>query len=85
MLLLPENGRNGELPPNSADLNPIENAFGLMKQFVRKLAPSTEEELKKSIQATWDSIKVETLNNLFESMPRRIQSVIQAKGNRINY
>jgi hypothetical protein len=84
---LEENGlsRIGFQPANSPDLNPVENVFGMMKQFVQERSPSTEEELRGAIIAAWETITPEKLRNLFDSMPRRSQQIIQEIGARINY
>jgi len=84
---LDQNGliRDGYLPSNSPDLNPIENVFGIMKSFVQKLSPSNEQELREAIVTAWEGLSVETLSNLFESMPIRVNKVIQTSGERIRY
>ena len=75
----------GFQPPNSPDLNPIENVFSLMKRFVRRAAPSTIEELRQSVLDAWESIDLETLQKLFDSMSRRMEAVIRLKGKRTGY
>lgn len=76
---------NGFLPANSPDLNPVENVFGLMKNFVYDLNPGTLEELKQAVIDAWKSIPNQTLKNLFASMPGRMQAVIDKNGDRIEY
>lgn len=77
--------RIGYLPSNSPDLNPIENLWHSMKDFVHERAPTNEVELRQAILDAYDSIRREELHNLFDSLPARMQAVIDAKGNRIPY
>lgn len=80
-----ENGlnRNGYLPSNSPDLNPIENLWHMMKQRVIKSNPTNYNQLRRAIDDAWESITVHELKNLMDSLPRRMQLVIDCNGNRI--
>ena len=62
-----------EWPGNSPDLNPIENAWNLMKNNVREAQPSSITELTDVLKCLW--VTMET--KYFE---KRLQNVIQAKG-----
>ena len=75
----------GYLPSNSPDLNPIENVFGLMKRFVKDAMPSNEQELREAVEQAWESVTLETLRNLFDSLPHRMELVIEKNGERIPY
>ena len=77
--------RIGFMPPNSPDINPVENVFSVMKNLVRSRAPQTEAELRNTIEDAWEDIDVQTLQNLFRSMPGRMQDVIDNHGDRIPY
>jgi transposase len=48
-----------ERPPNSPDLNPIENVWRLMKQRIKARAscPSTLEGMKVAVQEEWDKLE----------------------------
>ena len=72
-------------PSNSPDLNPIENVFHIMKESVRVDAPSTEDELRRSVVKAWETLSADTLRSLFDSMPRRMQQVVDCNGDRIPY
>ena len=41
--------------------------------------------LEETIRDIWAEIAVEFLQNLYESIPKRIKQVIEAKGNITNY
>ncbi len=67
-------------PANTPDLNPIENLWGIVKRKMRYARPNNAEELTATIRATWALITPEQCHSLFDSMPRHIAAVIQAKG-----
>ena len=67
-------------PANSPDLNPIENLWGIVKRKMQYARPNNAEELKTTIRATWALITPEQCQKLIDSMPRRINAVIEAKG-----
>lgn len=72
-------------PANSPDLNPIENIWGLMKVIISKLPRTNVEEWKKSIHRVWESLSLEYLKALIESMPKRIQQCIENNGGHTKY
>lgn len=67
-------------PANSPDLSPIETLWGKMKKQLRHNPPRTLNELKAMLQAVWDTITPEMCNSLVDTMPRRLQAVIEKKG-----
>ena len=74
-------------PAQSPDLNPIEHLWVHLK---RKLAAYPEPpkgiiELWERAQVEWDEIGREVCQNLIESMPRRVEAVIEAKGGYTKY
>jgi transposase len=74
-------------PAQSPDLNPIEHLWGFLK---RRLArhenpPNGIHELWERVQVEWEGISVEECQKLIESMPRRVQAVIRAKGGYTKY
>lgn len=64
-------------PPQSPDLNPIENLWAILKRrmAVHERAPTNMAELWQRVQEEWNNISDETIHNLVESMPNRIKSV----------
>lgn len=57
-----------------------------MGKRLRREKPSTVEELKEKIEKIWyDEISIEFIENLYQSMPRRIAAVIKAKGGASKY
>lgn len=68
-------------PANSPDLNPIENLWKTMKNKFRYYKrPRNKEEMRALIQVIWNDISLEQLQRLIETMPRRMQAVISARG-----
>jgi transposase len=74
-------------PAQSPDLNPIEHLWDLLK---RRLAahermPSGMLELWERIEAEWNKITAQECMKLIESMPRRVEAVLKAKGGFTKY
>jgi transposase len=76
-----------EWPPNSPDLNPIENVWGILTRavFANGRQFHSKEELKSEILKQWDLISAESLCKLNKSMPNRIINVILHKGGNTKY
>jgi transposase len=67
-------------PGNSADLNPIENLWSVLKASVRQKNVKNEAELRTVIQEAWESISPTYCANLISSMPERLRQVLHRKG-----
>ena len=68
-------------PPNSLDLNPIENLWKLVKDLLRHHnRPRNKQEMMQTIEAVWNEVSMEQLQNLIASMPKRIEAIISTKG-----
>ena len=73
-------------PGNSPDLNVIENLWSILKGKVAENEQcKTIEDLKKCVSQAWSEIPRSLLENLVESMPRRLQAVIDNDGGYIGY
>jgi len=82
--------RNGisvmEWPPNSGDLSPIENLWHIVKQRVgAETAIHTRAQLIQAIEDAWAGIEPGVVLKLIDTMPRRVQAVLRAKGGPIDY
>ena len=64
-------------PSNSPDINPIENLWSIRKRMVEELNPKTEEQLIECIFDVWDNIDIELIHKLIDSVPSRLQVVIE--------
>lgn len=74
-------------PGNSPDLNPIENLWKIIKSRLEPESVTTREEMIALVIKYWnrDAGVKETMKNLIESMPRRLQGVIKAEGGHTKY
>ena len=66
-------------PPQSPDLNSIENVWKLRERSKTRNLKTTEQ-LWNSLQEEWNEITRKDINKLNFSCSRRCQSVIEAKG-----
>lgn len=71
--------------PQSPDLNPIEHLWSELERRITKRNPKNKEELKDILKDAWDNIDPEVTKKLVESMPRRVQAVIESKGGPTRY
>jgi len=68
-------------PGKSPELNPIENLWSRLKHAVAVKRPINQQGLTEAVISSWyHLITPEHLAALVESMPRRCQAVIDAKG-----
>ena len=74
-------------PVQSPDLNPLEHLWFLLKRRLGEYSepPKGILELWEHIQVEWEKIEVGECQRLIESMPRRIEEVIKAKGGHASY
>lgn len=49
------------------------------------MTPRTLNELKIAARETWEAIPQHLLDNLIESMPRRLTACIEARGGNTDY
>ena len=70
-----------EWPPNSPDLNPIENLWKVLKDRVQKRCrPKNQSEMWPGVEAEWMAIPQSRLESLVASMPERIKAVLHTRG-----
>ena len=72
-------------PSQSPDLNPIENLWSILDSKLKSRKPNNKTELFQVLSDGWKALDPFLLNSLVESMPRRCQAVINAKGYATKY
>lgn len=65
----------------SPDLNPIENLWHELKEFIwQEIKPKTKEELIKGIEMFWGSVNVDKCDKYINHLRKVIPRVIELKG-----
>lgn len=72
-------------PPNSPDLNPIENLWNTLQKKVCRIRNRKNSNLFQIADDIWENIPTEDIRLLIDSMPRRISALIEAKGGSTKY
>jgi len=78
-------GRDETFPPNSPDLNLIENIWGIMAQGMAQRNIETADDLDRAIKAEWEAISPTTLQRLYLKYKDRLRAVIDARGGVTKY
>ena len=80
-----------KIPPRSPDINPIENIFHLVKNKLddeaieKNIVSESMDEFEARVKQTLFQLPVSLVNNIIESMGKRMRKIIKAKGNRLKY
>jgi hypothetical protein len=63
-------------------MNPIEYVWGWVKDKLAKLRakPANIQQLKTVLTQIWTEISVQSIQNLYKGMPKRINSLRAAQG-----
>lgn len=74
-------------PAKSPDVNPIEHLWDELQRAVdqRDVKPATLHDLAAALIEEWEILPAERLQNLVNSMPRRLQAVINSRGGHTRY
>jgi hypothetical protein len=72
-------------PPSSPDLNPIENLWAWVQREVDQKGCNSYEEFKAAVIDTIAAVPKQHLVNLCDSMPKRLQAVVEKKGDLTKY
>jgi len=79
-----------EWPPHSPDLNIIEHAWHYLKTEIYKSPPATSRAnlwniTENTMNTMWNEEITNKITRLYESLPNRIQAIIDAKGANTKY
>ena len=72
-------------PPQSPDLNPIENLWKTLGGKIMERNPTNTEDLGVKLQEEWSKISIEDYQELIRSCSRRCAAVIESKGSFTKY
>jgi len=72
-------------PPRSPDLNPVENVWAILKKKVKKRNAQTAMELENAIFEEWEQLNDDDLGKIAGSFNLRLEKVIEAEGEIIDY
>ena len=74
-----------ETPPQSPDLNPIENLWSELDHRVHKTPISSLPMLKARLQEEWAKISPEYIKKIINNMPNRLSDTMQNNGYHTKY
>jgi hypothetical protein len=74
-------------PSQSSDLNPIEHMWSWLKKKLQQYQsmPRNKDEIWERVVETWYAFTAEECARLVESMPKRLEAVIKARGGHTKY
>jgi transposase len=72
-------------PPQSPDLNPIENLWPMLSHTVARSSPSNVAQLRRAITKACREVSQSRISALIDSMDDRLAAVVRAKGGHTSY
>ena len=70
-------------PPNSADLSPIENIWGIMKPKVEKETATNFADFSQAVVKTWNEMEPDMIRKCIDTMPLRMKLCVELNGDEI--
>ena len=74
-----------EWPPQSPDLSYIEHLWDWVDRHIPLSQKKPVSSFRNAIFETWNQIPQELIDNLIESIPRRLEEVIKSNGGSTKY
>jgi hypothetical protein len=84
-MAIPEDDSSEDWPAQSPDMNITEHVWGRMKEEAWKMKPKNLNELWEACKTAFYAIPVDFINKLYESLPYRMDAVLQAHGSLTRY
>jgi len=75
--------RVNQLPPYSPELNPIEKAWGWLKQRVNQRRPKDDQQLLEFVHDEWGKLEQTTIQGWIEHYATVIAEIIESSGGTI--
>ena len=72
-------------PPNSPDLNPIENVWAYVQARVNALGCNSFNEFKQAVLDEMMAVPKTLISKLYKSVPKRLAKVIETGGGKTKY
>jgi hypothetical protein len=72
-------------PSGSPDLNSTENLWSIIKRRVEKKRLDSLEQVIALVFQVWESLEQSLIDSLIESMPSRLQAIVDANEGHISY
>jgi len=72
-------------PAHSPDLNPIEHVWDILGRRMQHHDCQSLNQLFAALREEWDAIPQEDLDDLIQSMPRRVGMVISKQGSHTQF
>ena len=72
-------------PSQLPDINPIEHLWSILDDRIPMESQVTLATFWSKLKEEWDNLPRHILANLVDSMPKRIQAIIDNKGGNTNY
>lgn len=77
--------RRIDFPPQSPDLNPIEQIWALLGSRLPTNLKFSNDAMWRLLNELWNEVTTEELHAYISNMPRRLQDVIAVKGQNTRY
>ena len=73
-------------PAESPDLNPIEDLWHELKQFLRReIKPKTKDQLVDGIKVFWETVNIEKCRRYIDHLRKVVPKVIELEGGPTGY
>ena len=64
-------------PPESLDLNPIENMWHELKEYIRReVKPQTKEQVINGIEEFWRTVDAQNARNILDTYEKSYQKLL---------